>query len=127
MVGASAAFKVAEALYDNAAAEHVAQHGDALAVAVAVLKGLGEVLGNKQREVGVLGLFGRILKAVTVDGDDTVGVLIDDDSVGIHAEGADVVLEFFGAVDDLALVQLVGQMGEDDGGQLDADADIDAV
>ena len=127
MVGASAAFQIAEALYDHAAAEHIAQHRDALTVAVAVLERLRKMLADQQRKVGILRLFGRILKAVAVDGDDTVGVLIDDDAVGVHAEGADVVLEFLGAVHDLALVQFIGQMGEDDRGQLHAHADIDAV
>ena len=44
VVGAPAALKVAEALYDHTAAQHIAEHRDALAVAVAVLKGHREVL-----------------------------------------------------------------------------------
>ena len=64
---------------------------------------------------------------MAVDRDDAVRVLVDNDAVGVHAERADVVLELFRAIDDLALVELVGQVGEDDGGDLDAHADIDAV
>ena len=65
-----------------------------------------------------------ILVAVAVDGHDAVGVLVDDDAVRIHAEGAHVVLKLLGAVDDLALIQLVGEVGEHDGGQLDAHAEV---
>ena len=126
-VGAAAADQIAEALHDDAAAEHVAQPRDALAVAVGILKWLGEVLGHQQREVGVLGLPGRVLIAVAVDGDDAVGVLVDDRAPGVHAEGAHQVTVLFRAVDDLALVELVRQMGEDLRGQLHAHADVHAV
>ena len=88
---------------------------------------LGEVLGDEESEVGVLGLHGRVLVAVAVDGHDAVGVLVNDDAVRIHAEGAHVVLKLLGAVDDLALIQLVGEVGEHDGGQLDAHAEVHAV
>ena len=64
---------------------------------------------------------------MAVDGDDAVGVFIDDDAAGVHAERADVVFKLFRAVDDLALVQLVGQVREHDGRQLDAHTQIDAV
>ena len=64
---------------------------------------------------------------MAVDRDDAVRVLVDDDAVGVHAERADVVLELFRAIDDLALVEFVSQVGEDDGGDLDAHTDIDAV
>ena len=84
-------------------------------------------MGNEKREVRVLGLEGLILIAVAVDRDNAVRVLVDDDAVGVHAERADVVLELFRAIDDLALVELVSQVGEDDGGDLDAHTDIDAV
>ena len=119
--------QVAEALDDDAAAQHVGQPGDALAVAVGILEGLGEVLGHQQGEVGILGVHGRVLIAVAVDGDDAVGILGDDGALRVHAEGADEILIFFGLVDDLALVQLVGQVLENFGGQLDAHADVDAV
>ena len=64
---------------------------------------------------------------MAVDGDDAVGVLGDDRALRVHAEGADEILIFFGLVDDLALVQLVGQVLENFGGQLDAHADVDTV
>ena len=124
---AAAADEIAEALDDDAAAEHVGQARDGLAVAVGILERLGEVLGDEKREVRVLGLEGLILIAVAVDRDDAVRVLVDDDAVGVHAERADVVLELFRAIDDLALVELVSQVGEDNGGDLDAHTDIDAV
>ena len=64
---------------------------------------------------------------MAVDGDDAVGVLVDHHAVGVHAEGTDAILELFGAVDDLALVQLVGEVGEHVVGQLHPDADVHTV
>ncbi len=72
-------------------------------------------------------MLGLVLVAVAVDRDDAVGVFVDDDAVRVHAEGAHKVLEFFGAVYDLALIELVGQRCPDVGRELDAHADIDAV
>ena len=68
---------VTETLYNNTAAQHVGKARNALAVAVAVLKRLGEMLGYQQGEVGALGLLGRILIAVSVYGYNAVGVLRD--------------------------------------------------
>jgi len=85
------------------------------------------MLGDEQGEVGVLGLQGGVFVAVAVDGDDTVGVFVDNGALGIHAEGADLVAVFFRAVDDLAFVKLIGQMGKNVCGQLNADTDIHAV
>ena len=62
-----------------------------------------------------------------VDRDDSVGILVYDDSVRIHAEGPDIVLEELCAVDDLALIELIREMREDDGGKLHPDAEIHAV
>ena len=119
--------QVAEALDDDAAAQHIAQPRDGLAVAITVLEGLGEVLGDQEGEIGILGLLGGILIAVAVDGDDTVGILIDHGALGVHAEGADLVAIGLGAVDDLALIELVGKMGKDRGRQLHPDADVHTV
>ena len=85
------------------------------------------MLGDQQREIGVLRFALRILKAVAVHGDDAVGVLVHHDAVGVHAEGAHLVLEFSGAVNDLAFVQFVGQVGKDDRGQFHPHADIHPV
>ena len=43
-----------------------------------------------------------------------VGIFIDHDSIWIHAEGTDTILKLLGTVDDLALIQFIRQMGEDD-------------
>ena len=59
--------------------------------------------------------------------DDAVCVLIYNDPVGVHAEGADVVFVFLRAVYDLALIQLVRQVGEYDSRKLHAHADIHPV
>ena len=85
------------------------------------------MLGDEQREVRVLGLAGRILIAVAVDGHDAVRVLMHDRSLRIHAEGAHQVLIFFGLIDDFALIQLVSQVLEDLCRKLHANADVDAV
>ena len=127
LVAPASADQVAEALDYHAAAEHVRESCDAFSVAVGVLEGLCEVLGDQEGEVGVLCPLGGVLEAVAVDGDNPVGVLVDDDAVGIHAEGAHVVLELLGAVDDLALIELVRQRCEHLGGKLDAHADVHAV
>ena len=87
----------------------------------------GEVLGNEQGKIGVVGLAGVVLEAVAIDRHDAVGVLIDHDAVRVHAEGAYVVLVLLGAIDDLALVELVGDVLEDDGGQLNTHAEVYAV
>ena len=85
------------------------------------------MLGDEQGEVRVLGLLGRVLIAVAVDGHDAVRVFGHDRALRVHAERAHEILIFFGLVDDLALIKLVGQVLEDLGGQLDAHADVDAV
>ena len=76
LIGSAAADEVAKALDNDAAAQHIAQAGNRLAVAVGILKGFREVLGHQQCKVGVAGLAGRIFVAVTVDRDDAVGILI---------------------------------------------------
>ena len=102
--------EVAEALDDHAAAQHIAQSCDRLAVAVGILKRLGEVLCHKQGKVRVLGLLRGVLVAVAVDGDDAVRVFVYHRALRVHTEGAHAVAVFLGAVDDLALVQLVGNV-----------------
>ena len=64
---------------------------------------------------------------MSIDGHDAVGVLIDDDTSWVHTERAHHVLEFFRTVDDLALVELIGQVGEDVGRQLHTHTDIHSV
>ena len=64
---------------------------------------------------------------MAVDGDDAVGVFVDHRALGVHAEGADEVAVLFGAVDDLAFIQLVGEVGENFCGKFHPDADIHSV
>ena len=85
------------------------------------------MLGDKQREVRVFGVQVLALVAVPVDRHDAVRVFVDDDAVRVHAERAHRILIALGAVDDLAFIELVGQVREHDGGQLHAHAEIDAV
>ena len=68
------------------------------------------MLCHKKGEVRVLRLLVQSLIAVAVYGDDAVGVLTYHDTVGIHAEGTDIVLKLVGTVNDLALIKLIGQI-----------------
>ena len=70
VVRALTANKIAEALNDNTAAEHIGKTSDAFAVSVGILKGLGKMLCNQKRKVGILRLLCGILIAVAVNGDD---------------------------------------------------------
>ena len=62
------------------------------------------MFAHQQSKIGVLRVAGRILKAVAVHGYNTVGILADNGSVGIHAEGANKVLKFFRTVNNLAFI-----------------------
>ena len=119
--------EITEALHDDTAAEHVAETRDALTIFVRILERLGEVLRHEQCEVRVLRLLRGILIAVAVYGDDAVGVFIDHGTLRIHTEGADVILILFGTVNDLTLVELVGEIGENFGRQLDTYAEVYTV
>ena len=68
------------------------------------------MLRHEQGEVRILRLLRGILIAVAVYGDDPVGVFIDHGTLRIHTEGTDVILVLLGTVDDLTLVELVGEV-----------------
>ena len=85
------------------------------------------MFGHQEGKVRVVRLLCRILIAVAVDGDNAVGILIDHDAPGIHAEGAHPVLELLGPVDDLALIELIRQVGKQLRRKLHPDADVHAV
>ena len=119
--------QISEALHHHAAAEHITEPRDALAITVGIFERLGEMLGDQQGEIGVLGLFGRVLIAVPVDGDDAAGIFRDDDASRIHAKGSHLVSVFLGTVDNFAFVKLIGQMRKNLRRQLDAHADVHAV
>ena len=127
MGAASAAHKVAEALNDYASAEHIRKPCNAFAVAVAVLERFGKMLRHKQCKVRVARLFIVALEAVSVNGYNAVCILVDDYAVRVHTKRSDVILEFFGFINYLAFVQLVGQMFENFRPQLYADAYVNPV
>ena len=85
------------------------------------------MLCNQKRKIGVFGLLFGILVAVAVNGDDAVGVFIDDRTLRVHAERAHAVAVGFGSVYNLAFVKLVRQVRKHGGGQLHANADVDSV
>ena len=98
-----------------------------LAVAVGLVKGLGEVVGHQQGEVGVLAAQAGVGVAVAVHRVDALHILRHHVAVGVHAEGAHLVPVPLGAVDELGLVDHVGDGLEDQGGQLHPHADVDLV
>ena len=85
------------------------------------------MLRHQQGEIGVFGLARGVLVAVAIDGDDAVGVFIYHGALGIHAEGTHLIAVLFGAVDDLAFIQLIGKVGKDRRGQFHPHAQIHAV
>ena len=85
------------------------------------------MLGHEQSEVRIVRLAALVLETVSVYGNNTVGILVYDDAVRIHAERAHLVLVFFGGVHDFAFVQLVGNVLEHLRVQLHPDADIHAI
>ena len=85
------------------------------------------MLGDKQREVGILRLLFLPLIAVSVYGYYAVCVFIYYDPMRVHTEGTDVILKFLRPVYDLALVKLVRQMGKNHRRKLNAHTYIDTV
>ena len=122
-----ASYQIAEPLNDHAAAQHIGQSGNTLAVPVAVFERLGKMLGHQKGKVGILCLTFVSLVTVAVYSNDPVGVFIYNDSIGIHAESTHVILKFLRAVHNLALVQFVCKMRKDHCRKLHADADIHSV
>ena len=98
-----------------------------LAVAVGLVKGLGEAVGHQKGEIGVLAAQLGVGVGVAVDGVDALHVLRHHVAVGIHAEGAHLIPVPFGAVDKLGLVDYVSDVLKDLGGQLHPYADIHLV
>ncbi len=73
------------------------------------------MLRHEESEVRVLRLLCPVFVAVAVDCHDSVGVLRDNGSLRIHAEGSNPVLVLLGLVDNLALVELICYVVEDKG------------
>ena len=59
------------------------------------------MLSHKKSKVCIVGLLGRILEAVSVNGNDSVCILVYDDSVGVHTEGSYGILKLGCSVYDL--------------------------
>ena len=119
-----ASHQISESLYDNAAAQHIGQPGNAFSIAVAVPERLGKVLGDQQGEIGVFCPHIHIFITVAVGGDDPVGIFVHYNAVGIHTESPDIILKFLCPVYDLAFVQLIGEMGKDHCGKLHPDSQV---
>ena len=85
------------------------------------------MFGYQQGKVGIFRVFCRIFVAVAVCGYDTVCIFIYHDAVRVHTEGTDIILELLGTVYDLALIQFIGQMGEDNSRKFHTNAQVDTV
>ena len=85
------------------------------------------MVGDQQGEVGVLAAELGVGVAVAIDGVDALHILRHHVAVGIHAEGAHLVPVLLGPVDELGLVDHVGDVLEDQGGQLHPHTDVDLV
>ena len=82
---------------------------------------------HQQCKVCILCLFLSALIAVPIYRDNAIRVLIDNNSLGIHAEGPHPVLKFFRPVHNFTLIELIRKMGKNNRGKLYAHADIHPV
>ena len=128
-IRAAALEQVAQALHHHAAAgEHVAQLGDIAAVFDGLIERLGEARGDQHGEVGVVRAQFLVGVAVAVDhGQAALVVLLADQPAGVHAEGAHLVFKGVGIVDQLGLVEVLGEVIHHRIGHLDAHADVHFV
>ena len=78
-------------------------------------------------KVRVMGLLCRILVAVTIYRYDAVGILIYHSSLGIHTEGAHVILVFFRTIHDLTLIEFICKIRKDLSRQFNPDTQIHTV
>ena len=126
-IRAAALDEIAVALHDDAAAEHVRERRDALAVLMRRLEGLREVIRDEQREVRIMALELRVAVRMTVDRHDAVRVLHDDVAMRVHAERAHKVAVLLRTVEQLCLVDLARDIVPYLIRHLDAHADVDAI
>ena len=89
------------------------------------LEGLGKVLADQHGKVGVFGPLVGI--GVAVDRHHVAGPLGDDLAIGADAKGAHPVVKGRRKVDELGLVEQVGQRRQDVGRQLDPHANVHGV
>ena len=101
--------EIAEGLHhDPVSAEHVGELRDLLAVFDRRPEGLRKVLGDEQREVRIVRLVLLTLIGVTVYHRQMIVIVLRGDFSGrIRAEGAHLVVEGGGIVDQLCLVEIL--------------------
>lgn len=85
------------------------------------------MLRNKKSKVRVFSLLVCSLVAVSVYCYDAVCIFIYHDAMRIHAEGTHIILKKLCSVYNLALIQLICQMRENQGRKLNTHTDIHTV
>ena len=93
MVTSSSSHQITETLNDYTASQHIGKSGNAFTVSVTVLKGLGKMLSHQKSEVGIFRMLLFSLVAVSVYGNNAVGIFINHDTVRIHTEGTYIILK----------------------------------
>ena len=126
-IAPSSAHQVTKTLYDHTASKHIGKPCNTFPVTVAVLKRLRKMFCHQKRKVRVRRLLTLILIAVSVHSDNAVCVLIDHNSVWVHTKRAHPVLKLFRAVNNLALIKLIGQMRKDHRRKLHPYADVHTI
>ena len=123
-VGAHTLDQVTKSLHQHTARQHIGQRRYMLAVTVGLIKGLGKSVRYQQGKVGILTLEGRIGIGVAIHRIDAFHILCNHMSVGVHAEGTHLITVLLGAVNQLGLVDHVGDMLKHLGRQFNAHTDI---
>ena len=127
LVGTNALNEVAKPLHQYAAAQHITQGGNVLAIGIGLLKGGGKAVGNQQSKVGILTAKGRIGIGMAIYRNQTVNIFRYDMTIGIHAEGTDLIVILLGAVNQLGLIDNAGDMLKDFCGKLYTNAQIHLI
>ena len=117
----------AKPLHQYAAAQHITQGGNVLAIGIGLLKGGGKAVGNQQSKVGILTAKGRIGIGMAIYRNQTVNIFRYDMTIGIHAEGTDLIVILLGAVNQLGLIDNAGDMLKDFCGKLYTNAQIHLI
>jgi len=85
------------------------------------------MVADKKREIGVFGITFWIFIAMTIYGNNAIGVLTYDYTTWIHTKRTYFILIFFTSVNDLTFIKLICQIREDTIRKLYTNTDIHAI